>query len=202
MEKKKTIAHFFGVIAMIAFAVTLFQIASGKISLVETQRPDGSFDKTGILKLVIAFSVAIMALAALITVLQDGEFMAWLGSVAVIAIIAAVGFFLGISVITGALVAGLYAIWWLIASLRHVSTLWHEDAWWASRLMALCRILIALAVCVFVVVWLMLPSATIPITDPSQVTIVKVYTVGGVAAIVAAVALFIEAVLWIKFCEY
>jgi hypothetical protein len=90
----------------------------------------------------------------------------------------------------------------LIASLRHVSTLWHEDAWWASRLMALCRILIALAVCVFVVVWLMLPSATIPITDPSQVTIVKVYTVGGVAAIVAAVALFIEAVLWIKFCEY
>ncbi|MBQ9103627.1 MAG: hypothetical protein IJY57_00890 [Clostridia bacterium] len=188
MTKAKTLVHFLTAIALIIFGVVLFKIKSGDISMVKTQNADGSFDYSGLIKLVLTFSLCVLGFAGLITVLNDGEWGAWLGSAGVIVGVGAVGVLFDIAIITGTAIAGLYFVWWIIASVRCLRATW--GGYTEDKIMAVCRFILALAMGTFVLVFMTLP-------DTAEVS--GVYTLAGIASIVGAVAVAIEGIVWRKF---
>ena len=200
MEKSKTLVHFLAAVLLIVFAVAIFKVTNGTVSLVRPLKEDGSYDFSGMLSLVVPFNLCILAFAGLITVLNEGEFSAWFGAAAVIVGIAAVGFFLGFSPFAGLLVGGLYAVWWLIAAFKSVIATWGDNGFWASRLLAFCRLLVAAMLAVFVLFWLATPYESMDVLQDAA--IVTMYNWTGVACIVGAVALCVEGVIWLIFCEY
>ena len=200
MEKSKTFVHFLTAVLLIVFAVAIFKVTNGTVSLVRPQNQDGSYDFSGLLSLIIPFNLCILAFAGLITVLNDGEFGAWFGAAAVIVGIALVGFFLGFSPFAGLLVAGLYAVWWLIAAFKNLIATWGDNGFWASRLLALCRIVLAAAMCMIFLFWLATPFESMDILQDAD--IVRQYNLTAIACIVGAVALGVEGILWLNFCDY
>lgn len=199
MEKKKTIVHFLGAIIFIVFAVMLFNVANGTISMERPKNPDGSFDYSGLLSLAIPFNLCIIALAGLITVLNEGEFHAWLVSSGVILVVAVVGFFLDIMKITGIVIAGLYSIWWMIASVRGLRATW-GNGFWVDRIMAVGRFMVAVTLVFFVLTWVFIP---VELGVPVDMSVASgICTWAGVLSLVSAVALFVEGVIWVKYCDY
>ena len=194
MEKKHTIAHFFTAIVFVIFAIALLKISSGAAT---TDRFKNDYGP--VLALYIPFLLCIVGLAGIITVLQEGEFLDWLKSVGVIALIGLAGFIFDGMQWAAALVGGLYAVYWTIVALRSLANNW--DAYeWENKLLALARVLIAAALVLAVVVWVQLPVERDVTQDMSSVTTICGWA-GGVA-IAAAVCVFIEGVLWIKYADY
>lgn len=105
-----------------------------------------------------------------------------------------VGFIFNFMHITSIIIGGLYAIFRTVSAIRNVSALW--DKYWESKLLALCRILLAVALVLFVIVWARLPIEMGVVQDMSSVKYICGWT-GGVG-IAAAVGLVIEAFIWIR----
>lgn len=192
MERRKTLVHFLGAIFLVIFAVVLFKIKSGDIIMAHTPKADGSYDYSGLIKLTITFTLCILAFAGLITVLNDGEFMAWLSSAGIIVAFGVVGVIFDIGMITGALIAGVYCLWWSIASIKSLIANW--DSYMPCKIMAICRVVLAVMLGFFVLVWLSIPVGLEPVSG--------VYTWAGVLSIIGAVAMFIEGCIWFKYCDY
>ena len=201
MERRHTIVHFLAAAALIAFAVVLFCVAGGSISMARPQNPDGSFDYSPLFALMIPFALCIISFAGLITVLQEGEFTAWLSSTGVIILLAFIGFIFDAVPAFAIILGGLYAVWWTVAGVRSLISSWGYDGFWASAIMALARLLLAAALVSFVFVWTSTPT---DIGAPNVMTADAISTCiwSGVISIAAAIGMIAEAVLWIIYCEY
>lgn len=199
MEKKHTLVHFLTAAALVYFAVALLNIANGTATTDRFPNPDGSYDYSSVLALYIPFNLCIIGLAGLITVLQEGEFGAWLGAVGVIVLISLVGVFLNLMQGAAFLVGGIYAVWWSISAIRNLAAHW-DSFYWENKLLALCRILIAAALVLFVIAWMALPMEFDVVQDMSQA--MPICGWAGGLAIAAAVALVVEGFLWIRYCDY
>lgn len=201
MEKRYTIVHFLAAAALIAFAVVLFCVAGGSISMARLQNPDGSFDYGPIFALLIPFCLCIISFAGLITILQEGEFTAWLSSAGVIIVIGFVGLLFNMAPFAGVVLAGLYAIWWSIAGIRTVIATWGDDGYWASAIMAIGRLLLAAALVSFVFAWITIPTEIGAVNEMTS-TAVTSCIVSGALSIAAAVGLVAETLVWIAYCDY
>ena len=199
MEKKHTIVHFLAAAALVAFAVALFNIASGVATTDRFPNPDGSYDYGPVLAIFIPFDLCIIAFAGLITVLHGGEFGAWLGSVGAIVVISLIAYFLNMMSIAAVLIGGVYSIWWGISAVRNLAEHW-DSFYWENKLLAVCRVLIAIALVLSVCVWFVLPVEFDVVQDMSQA--MPICGWAGGFAIAAAVALAIEGLLWIKYADY
>lgn len=197
MDKKKTLVHFLAAAAMVFMALTLFGIAGGSISMQPTKNEDGSYSYDGLVRLLFAFDLCLLAFAGLIVILNDGMFSEWLPSAGIIVGLTVVGFLLMFSPIIGFILSGLYGIWWLIASIRSLAASWGENSSGASVLMAICRVVMAVALLSFLGIWGLLPDTAVV----AEAT-VSVYNGIAVLSIVAAVALCIEGFIWLKYCDY
>ena len=60
MEKSKTLVHFLAAVLLIVFAVAIFKVKNGTVSLVRPRNEDGSYDFSGLLSLVILFNLCIL----------------------------------------------------------------------------------------------------------------------------------------------
>ena len=195
MDRKKTIVHFLTAIAFVIFAIQMFQIASGTATTDRFPNPDGSYDYSSVLALYAPFLLCIVALAGLIVALQDGEWGAWLGSLGAIAIIALGGYFLDMMNVAAVLIGGVYTIWWAIVAFKTLAYHW-DSFYWENKVLAVVRLLIAVALASFVLVWLTLPLEFDIVQDMSQT--IPFCACGGALAIAAAVGLAIEGILWIR----
>ena len=199
MEKKHTLIYFIGAIAFIVFGILLFKVANETMLLEKTLQEDGSYEQNELLLMVAVFSVCILCLAGLIVVLNEGEFSAWLSSAAVIVGVNFVGFFIGISSIASTAIAGLYGIWWLIAALRSVISTWGENEYWESTVMAIGRVVVALTLISFVLIWM---SSFMTPADEAWATNAMIYKISGIMSIVSGAALAFEGFLWYKYLDY
>ena len=199
MEKKNTIVHFLCAVALICFAVILFKIANGSISMNRIQNEDGSFEPGGLLPLMLGFNACIIGLGGLITILQEGEFVEWVKSCGVILGFALVGFMFDITSITELLIGGIYAVWWAIASIRSLIESWGENGFTLSRIIAVCRILTALALISFIPVWIFVPSSYLPVDNMRS--IIAICNVSGILTLLSAVGAITEGIIWLKCIE-
>ena len=195
MEKRKTIVHFLTAIAFVIFALQLFKIANGEATTDRFLQSDGSYDYTPILNLYAPFLLCIVGLAGLIVTLQDGEFMAWLGSLGAIALIAFGGYLFNGMDIAGILIGGVYTIWWGIVAIRSLAYHW-DSFYWENKVLVVTRILTAVALGLFVVMWSNLPTAFDIVQDMTKVMPICAWA-GGLA-IASAVGLAVEGILWIR----
>ena len=143
--------------------------------------------------------LSIAGLAAMITVLNEGEFGAWLGAVGVIAGFGLVGFLLNLMNIAALLLGGVYALWWSIAAIKNLGANW-DSFEWENRVLAVTRLLIAVALVLSVFVWINLPLEFGVAQDMTQV--MPLCGWAGGLAIAAAAGTFLEGVLWVRYCSY
>ena len=197
MEKKGTIVHFLCIATLISFAVILFMIANGSISMDRLQNEDGSFDFGGLLPLMIGFNLCVMGFGGLITVLRQGEFFDWVKSCGVILLFAVVGFMFDITTVTELVITGVYAIWWLIAGVRGIIENWGEKGFVLGRIMAICRITIAIALIAYAPVWIFVPSSHLPVDNINIV--IGICNWAGALSLLAAVGLGVESFIWLKY---
>lgn len=200
MDRSKTFVHFLAAIAFIAMAIVLFSIAGGSISMERVQKENGAYTFGGSLPFSITFSICLILLAAIITVLQEGEFMDWLPSCGVIVLISGVSLLFGFSMFAGVVLGGLYTVWWLIASIKTLRASWGYNGFFADALLALCRFVLTGALFTLVMAWGMLPVSIGSVPDMEVIS--RYGTIAGVGSILAAVALCVEGGLWIKYSDY
>ena len=201
MEKKSTFIHFLCAIALIYFAIVLFCVANGSISMERPRLPDGSFDASGLIKVLIPFNLCILCFGGLITVLNEGEFRDWLPSAGIILAFAFIGFIFDLSNFMGLLIGGVYAVWFTITGVKNLIRSFFSSYgfYGPSILMSLCRIVLAGTLIFFVFFWV-----NFPINEAFAVDSFAADTCrwAGGFAIASAVALIVEAVIWIKHLDY
>lgn len=194
MEKKKTIVLIICAVLMAIFAVGLIKIANGTATTDRLRKENGGYDYGNVLRLFIPFILMIMTLSGIIVILQDDGFLPWISSVGAIFVVNLVGFIFNFMHVTAIITGGLYAIFWTVSAIRNLSALWYD--YWETKLFAICRILLAAALIMFVIVWVRLPVDMGVVQDMSSVKALCGWA-GGVG-IASAVGLVIEAFLWIR----
>ena len=200
MEKKHTIVHFLTAIALVILAINLFKVASGETSVVWVKQPDGAYTQDGLLSLVIPFTIIILCLAGLIVILNEGEFLEWLPAAGVIVGIMFFTTLFGFSLLGVVVVGGLYFIWWAIATFKSLKYAFFEDDYWESKLMSACRIPIVVFLALFVIAYGSFPAGAIREFDITPY--VSICNWAAIVALIAAVCTVVEAIMWIRYCEY
>lgn len=196
LEKKKTVVHILGAIFLVWFAIVMFRVASGSISMLLPFKENGAVDFSNRFKLLIPYALCMVVFAGLIVILNDGEFMEWLPSAGIILGLTFGGALIGFYKYICVLLSLVYAVWWLIASFRNLKSAWDGPAF----IMALCRICLTAAICGFVLGWAAVPTESVEIVAGSAQA--QSFTIAGILALVGAGGLVGEAFLWIKYCEY
>jgi len=194
MEKKKTIVLIICAVLMAIFAVGLIKIANGTATTDRLRKENGGYDYGNVLRLFIPYILMHFMLSGIIVILLEESFLVWLSSVGAMFVINLVGFIFNFMHITSIIIGGLYAIFWTVSAIRNLSALW--DEYWEAKLITLCRILLAAALILFVIVWVQLPVDMGVVQDMSSVKSICGWA-GGVG-IASAVGLVIEAFLWIR----
>lgn len=198
-EKKQSIVYILGAIAFVILGVNLLKVYDGTASIAISHNPNGSLNIMGILNISVPFYVLILCLCGILVILQDGEFLEWLPSAGVILVIALIShvliFLVGIG---GFITCGLYALVWVIGS---VKGLWESlfDSW-ETLLIALCRVVVAVALVALFIVWVNFDYETgIDLLNPNETNI---FLWGGILSIAGAVALVGESFLWMRELDY
>ena len=194
MEKKKTIVLIICAVLMAIFAVGLIKIANGTATTDRLRKENGGYDYGNVLRLFIPYILMHFMLSGIIVILLEESFLVWLSSVGAMFVINLVGFIFNFMHITSIIIGGLYAIFWTVSAIRNLSALW--DEYLEAKLITLCRILLAAALILFVIVWVRLPVDMGVVQDMSSVKALCGWA-GGVG-IASAVGLVIEAFLWIR----
>ena len=200
MEKKHTLVHFLTAVALVVFAINMFKIASGETTVVWIKQADGSYSQDGLLSLIIPFTLVILGLAGMIVILNEGEFLEWLPSAGIIVGIMFFTTLFGFSLLGVVIVGGLYCVWWGIATFKTLRVAFCEDDYWENKLMSALRIPTVAFLALFLIAYGSFPAGAIREFDITPY--VSICNWSAIIAIVAAVCLVVEAIMWIRYCDY
>ncbi len=199
MDKDKARVHFVAGILLVVFAVVIFCVAGGAISLSRLRAEDGSHPYNGHLLVLVFFDIAMFAIAGVMAVLHDSMLLDWLQSCGVILVLGAIGFLFSVIPFAGWAISALYGLWAVIGGIRSFLQTW--DGFNPDSAIALCRVVLGIALFSFVYMWFTLPNeinAANAMTPESTTACI----VAGVLAIVGGAATFIEGLIWTEYCEY
>ena len=202
MTKQKTLVHFITAIVFVIFGITLFRIASGELSLDYALKESGAQDRSTLTAFVIPFVLCILSLAGLICILQDADsWLPWLESAGAILAISVIGYFIHYSGMV-VLLAGIYFLWWAIASIRNLISIWYDLETWENWVLLVARLLIVATLFLTVCVAIHMPNVPLPETGGLTPTLKTNCTWAGILAIATAVGLVFEGILWRRNCDY
>ncbi len=204
MTRGKTAIHFLTAIVLIVLAIVLFNFASGKLTFDKIPKENGKYERGAIVAFMLPLTLVILGFAGLIVALNDGLFMDWLQSAGVILLFGVVGgMIIGWYKLGAVLMAGVYFLWWGIASIKYFIRSWWDLSAWQNIVVALFRLLMAGMFLMIVIFVLSAPTLDV---QPGVSTYTPDLAVNarwaGLFCIGSAVGLFIEGILWRRVCDY
>ena len=204
MTRGKTAIHFLTAIILVVLAIVLFCFASGKLTFDRVLKDNGKYDKGAITAFMLPLTLVILGFAGLIVAINDGLFMDWLTSAGVIALFGIVGgIFFGWYRLGAVLMAGVYFLWWGIASIKYFISCWWDLSAWQNIIVALFRLVMAGMFLMIVVFVLSAPGAMAEVGVSTYTPDLAVNAKwAGLFCIGSAVGLFVEGILWCRVCDY
>lgn len=204
MEKRNTIAHFFGAAALIILAVFIFKVIGGDIPL-ERFRTDngmGVMQSTALNKLTIYFGLVLSGFCAVIFALteDDMKLKSWIASTVIIAIALLITGIIDLQIVAaGIMIIGLL-IFWIVFTIKAVGQVFYDYDQWIIWVIAICRVVCGITILSLALVWTNLPF------EPNNANVltqdnISALTGAGIACIVGAIAFIAEAVIWLKFID-
>ena len=201
MTKRKTIVHFLTAIPLVILGLNMFKIASGEISFDLHILEDGARDMTAPQSIVLPLMIAILGFAGLITILNYGEFLDWAKAAGVILLIGGIGCFTLYNVAIF-LLAGLYCLWWGIASVKGLFQTLSDQEGWEGLVMAIFRIVMAVMFFMVFMVGINTPGMYFPESGSLTEGLANWSTWAGIFCFASAVGLVVEALIWRRVCDY
>ena len=204
MEKRNTIAHFFGAVALIILAVFIFKVIGGDIPL-ERFRTDngmGAMQSTALNKLTIYFGLVLSGFCAVIFALteDDMKLKSWIAATVIIAIALLITGIIDLQIVAaGIMIIGLL-IFWIVFTIKAVGQVFYDYDQWIIWVIAICRVVCGITILSLALVWTNLPF------EPNNANVltqdnISALTGAGIACIVGAIAFIAEAVIWLKFID-
>lgn len=204
MEKKNTIAHFFGAAALIILAVFIFKVVGGDIPLARfrTDNGMGAMESTALNKLTIYFGLVMSGFSAVIYSLTDDDmrFKSWIATTAIIAVALLITSFIDLQIVAaGLMIIGLL-IFWIVFTIKAVINVFSDYDQWIIWVIAICRIVSGITILSLALVWTNLPFEPNNANLLTQANI-SALTGVGIACIAGAIAFIVEAFIWFKIID-
>ena len=203
MERKHTAVYFLTAIALIAFAVVIFGISNGTVL---TAYDDGDFNYSTLLTPLLAYGACLLGFLGIITLLCETiEPSLWFSVGCLFVVAALISYLLGLTMLLGILFSLAFGGWFLLAGIRSLVASWYDYEPWLNLTVAVCRVAAGAALLSYILLWSAIPTTPTSKYDLQSFAEImadpglhSVCTLSAVLSIVAAVAIAVEAVLWIK----